>query len=347
MQGKSLFGLSDHDLVRETRTLAAKERAVTIELILHIAEIEYRRLYKPGHAYMAHWCMAELEMSESAAYKRVHAGRAARRYPVVLAALRDGRLHLSDLIELEPHLSPATVNELVTAAAHRSRREIERMLAERYPSPRRPTTFTTVAVIPAAMAEAPAPAALASPRATLETPNSLQISFSPGRTAEAAPSATGSGPKLEVIRLITDLSGETKAKLDRVVALLSHAIPSGDIPQVLDRVLDLAIAALEKQKCGARERPRAARASADPSYVPPEAKRILWAKHQARCAICGSARFLEVDHIVPVARGGTSEPSNLRLLCRDCNRAEAARVFGAALVSGKIESKARARLSGS
>ena len=90
MQAKSLFSLSDQDIVRDTRALALIERETTVELILHIAEVEHRRLYKPGHAYMAHWCMAELGMSESAAYKRVHAGRAARRYPTVLSALLGG-----------------------------------------------------------------------------------------------------------------------------------------------------------------------------------------------------------------------------------------------------------------
>ncbi len=45
-----------------------------------------------------------------------------------------------------------------------------------------------------------------------------------------------------------------------------------------------------------------------------------------RCQACGVAAGdgprvrLEVDHIVPVARGGGNEEENLRALCRDCNR---------------------------
>jgi len=40
----------------------------------------------------------------------------------------------------------------------------------------------------------------------------------------------------------------------------------------------------------------------------------------ARCRRCSSARNLEIDHIVPVSKGGTSEEGNLQTLCRRCNR---------------------------
>ena len=43
-----------------------------------------------------------------------------------------------------------------------------------------------------------------------------------------------------------------------------------------------------------------------------------------RCTICGASADegakLEVDHIKPISKGGKTEPSNLRTLCRSCNR---------------------------
>ena len=30
---------------------------------------------------------------------------------------------------------------------------------------------------------------------------------------------------------------------------------------------------------------------------------------------CGSQHLLQIDHVVPYARGGAAEPNNLRLLC--------------------------------
>ena len=38
------------------------------------------------------------------------------------------------------------------------------------------------------------------------------------------------------------------------------------------------------------------------------------------CAVCG-AGAAEVDHVVPLGRGGSDEPANLRSLCRACHHA--------------------------
>jgi 5-methylcytosine-specific restriction endonuclease McrA len=43
---------------------------------------------------------------------------------------------------------------------------------------------------------------------------------------------------------------------------------------------------------------------------------------------CGSRHVVQIDHITPVARGGASVASNLRLLCAYHNRLEAQRVMG-------------------
>lgn len=38
-----------------------------------------------------------------------------------------------------------------------------------------------------------------------------------------------------------------------------------------------------------------------------------------KCAHCGSADRLEIDHIIPVSRGGKTELQNLQPLCKPCN----------------------------
>lgn len=37
------------------------------------------------------------------------------------------------------------------------------------------------------------------------------------------------------------------------------------------------------------------------------------------CRYCGSTARLEIDHIIPLARGGTNDLDNLQILCRHCN----------------------------
>ena len=48
-------------------------------------------------------------------------------------------------------------------------------------------------------------------------------------------------------------------------------------------------------------------------------KRILL-RGKGRCMKCGSRENLEIDHVVPLARGGSNRLENLQLLCQDCNR---------------------------
>jgi len=51
-----------------------------------------------------------------------------------------------------------------------------------------------------------------------------------------------------------------------------------------------------------------------------------------RCCDCGASPdmpdvVLEVDHRIPVSKGGSNDPSNLRTLCGDCNRGKSDRII--------------------
>lgn len=45
----------------------------------------------------------------------------------------------------------------------------------------------------------------------------------------------------------------------------------------------------------------------------------ILARDNHRCKHCGSTENLEIDHIVPISKGGKSTPDNLQVLCHDCN----------------------------
>ena len=57
--------------------------------------------------------------------------------------------------------------------------------------------------------------------------------------------------------------------------------------------------------------------------IPAAVKRAVWRRDRGRCSYvdrtsgrrCGSQHLLQIDHVVPYARGGAAEPNNLRLLC--------------------------------
>lgn len=45
------------------------------------------------------------------------------------------------------------------------------------------------------------------------------------------------------------------------------------------------------------------------------------------CVYCGNSEPIEVDHVVPLSRGGTHSVENLAPACRPCNRAKGAKLL--------------------
>ena len=146
----SLSHLSDGVLLRDLAALVIRERATTAVLLAHLAEVDARRLYLPAaYPSMYLYCVHELRLSEEAAFKRIHAARTARRFPAIFAALAEGRLHLSAVVMLAPHLTPETADELLAAAAGKSKSEIEQLLAQRFPRPDLPARVEAISLPPA------------------------------------------------------------------------------------------------------------------------------------------------------------------------------------------------------
>lgn len=67
-----------------------------------------------------------------------------------------------------------------------------------------------------------------------------------------------------------------------------------------------------------------------PIARPPVKKQIrdqVFARDGRVCAGCGATSSLTIDHIRPVAHGGTDALENLRVLCRRCNSRKHAKVW--------------------
>ncbi len=64
----------------------SREREATAALIAALGELDARRLYlAEGCSSLFTYCTQVLHLSEHAAYGRIEAARAARKWPVVLA----------------------------------------------------------------------------------------------------------------------------------------------------------------------------------------------------------------------------------------------------------------------
>jgi hypothetical protein len=51
-------------------------------------------------------------------------------------------------------------------------------------------------------------------------------------------------------------------------------------------------------------------------HIQTEVQQRVLQRYGSRCAECGSTAYLEFDHIIPVAHGGSSTDGNVQLLCR-------------------------------
>ena len=144
-QSSILQELSDSQLLAEVNRLAKAECAVTADFVAALAEMDARRLYLgQGCSSMFIYCTQILHLAEHAAFNRIEAARAARRFPIILTQLADGRVHLSAVRLLAPHLTEANHHALLTEASHKSKREIEQIVARLVPRLDVPTSVRKV-----------------------------------------------------------------------------------------------------------------------------------------------------------------------------------------------------------
>jgi hypothetical protein len=314
--------LSDEQLIEATKRVAGQERRSTAELLALLVEVERRRLHLAlGHSSLFVYCVCVLHLSEQAAYSRITAARAARRYPQLLPLVAEGALTLSSIERLAPHLTDDTVEPLVEAARFKSTREVERLVAAIHPQPE----------VPAGVRAVPAPAPPVAAPLALEV-NSPEVA-PPEAPPTPRPVLAPLAPKRYYLKLTIDQ--DTHDTLDRLRALLRHSIPDGDLAAIVDRALRLLLEETERAKCASTSRPReSSKANATGRHVPAAVRRAVWHRDDGRCAFVGShgrcaeVAFLEFHHVVPFADGGPTTAENLELRCRAHNAYEAQLQFG-------------------
>ena len=57
-------------------------------------------------------------------------------------------------------------------------------------------------------------------------------------------------------------------------------------------------------------------------HISETTKKVVYNRDAGRCKCCGSSLNLEYDHITPYSCGGSSDASNIQLLCMQCNRSK-------------------------
>jgi hypothetical protein len=84
--------LSDRDLLAQLKHAVAQERQATAHVIALLMEVDSRKVYaKQSCSSLFTYCVQVLHLSEHAAYLRIEAARAARRFPAILDRLAAAR----------------------------------------------------------------------------------------------------------------------------------------------------------------------------------------------------------------------------------------------------------------
>jgi 5-methylcytosine-specific restriction endonuclease McrA len=316
----SLTSFSDDELLRRLSNLLGQIRRDEADLVAHIGEVDRRRLYaREAAPSMFSYCTEALHLSEAEAYLRIAAARASREHPVLLTMLADGRLHLTAVAKLAPHLTQQNREALLERATHRSKREIEELVADLSPRPDAPAVMRK---LPDRRNGMPAPALRLGPGPEAasrglrpEGGASVGLQLRPDGVAahetelrpdgvaaagvehlppDAAPPASARSRHAVVEALAPGrykvqftASAELHDKLERLRALMRSSVPDGDLAAIVEQAVTEKLQRLEARRFARTQAPRKTLTqrgtSSSTRQIPAAVKRAVYERDGGRC----------------------------------------------------------------
>ncbi|WP_413581859.1 HNH endonuclease [Bdellovibrio sp. HCB288] len=310
-----LTNLSNNDLLTRVEKLARTERKITHLVLWHLIEVEGRRLYLDlGYTSLFKYLTTHLNYSEDSAYRRIQAAKLLKKVPQVEQSLEDGSLNLTQMQQVQKCLTKE-----LESGVNVSLEQTKSILAQ------------------------------IQNKSSFETQKILSVEFNqPIQTHETIKPQSDDSVRLEIT-----LTDEQMRHLQNAKDLLSHVLPNPTWAELISylaqtqihkrlgkkAVLQGSIAMLNadtaegnigesEAKVEQRNKETIARKA-----IKISTKRVLLKKAHHCCEFlhptlgrCNSKYQLQIDHRLPLALGGTNDESNLRVLCRLHNMAEARRL---------------------
>jgi len=325
MQSTHTFeAMADDELLRRLAALVAGSRHTEADLVAHIGEVDARLLYlREATPSMFVYCTERLHLSETEAGLRIAAARAARRHPAILEMLADGRLHLSAIAKLAPHLTPENREDLLRRATHRTKREVEELVAEIAPRADVPATIRKLPAgrlvvrkalqgvgLELAATNQNVPANQPTLELRPEQVDSQLLSGVDACSADLGPKDRARSdvrPETRLVRVAAPLprratieplaparfrvqftaSAELRDKLERLQALMRPSIPDGGLAAVIEAAVTEKVQRLEARRFGKTPSPRTSVSTTDTSprtrHVPAAVKRHVHARDGGQC----------------------------------------------------------------
>src|SRR5258708_37916147 len=108
------------DLDGRLTDLVRNERHLVVQFVVELAGFAKRELYRElGYTSLFYYCVRQLGLSKSSAFRRSETARLIARFPVIADQLAEGRLSIRALVELREVL--AEENHVSAASTSRSR----------------------------------------------------------------------------------------------------------------------------------------------------------------------------------------------------------------------------------
>lgn len=319
----NLSYLSNHELAQRLETLVRSERKITHLILLHINEIDSRRLYaEQGYDSMFSYLTKYLGYSESGAYRRLQSARLLKDTPGVANKLESGALNLSQLTQVQKYLreekhqgqlvSTEQTQKILIALEHKNAFETEKVLAVAFNKPAqtqeiiRPQSNESVRV-----------------EITFTTEEFKEFE----QVKNLLSHTCYRGEWKEVILVLTRKYIRSKIgprKDTKVEASFADSKVIKSKNTTLNSTTQSFAVAEVKPKKTVKATPKGR------PYLSNKIKRALFKKAQYKCQYkngrgyaCNSTYQLQIDHIFPKALGGGDQIENLRVLCRTHNQLHA------------------------
>lgn len=336
-----LAKLTDSELMTSLKALVKAERSRSVDILKHLNEMDRRKVAEnSGFPSLFEYCVRELRYVNGTAARLIHAARAAKKYEILYKTMGRGLLSVTTVSMLAPHLTWANHRRLVRAAAGKSAREVETLVASLSPVAAAPAERIRI------LSVAPPPALVPPPDELFASSVEADQGEIPAAAAPPPPPPTAPPPQ-PVRRAHFSFTADEDFLRDyeRAKELSRHKWPEGKQEDVFGGAIRALLEKIDPEKRKRRkDRGRRLLAGARSRHIPAEVKDEVWRRDGGRCVYespdgraCGARANLEFDHVRPWALGGGSgDARNVRLLCRTHNDLEARKAFGAALVDAAV-----------
>ena len=352
-------GMTDNQLLSQTKNLVQKERQINIQVLQHLQEIESRKLYlKRGFPSLFEYTIKELGYSESSAYRRIKAMRLCKELPETKLKMAKGELNLCTASKLQTVFEKQEKqikNKAIQQQAMTTKMLLDKnkkdKLNQKLSKNDAPIIHNEESLhhqVSISKAQKRDLIKQVQGKSNKEAEKLLSNTF-PEVCSEKERVRNINNDKVE-IKVIMDT--DSQKKLEDLKKLLSHKNSNMSYGELFSLLAELGLnkydpkRKINKQSKIVSKKPVSAqlkkisvqkdnqklnnsrRFSKTTRYIPSVVRHHVWMRDQGQCTYvcpktkrkCSSNHLLQIDHIKPFSLGGTNEADNLRLLCANHNQ---------------------------